>query len=216
MLQKYQKLTLSLVDLVNRSLGRKVQTLNTLAPVQTRNNLIEAYRMAHQLGLCAGTMGELSLRIDGSKLLITPSKAWPESLEIAELILAGIEYEWIDAHAEPPAFLDWHRAIYASTDAQAILFSQPAAAIVLGRLRRAVDLHQPTILSTHSGGISWAEPETGAIVAALKDHAVVLIREHGMITRAGNINEAVSRSHSAERLCMIVLQEALFMDLDKR
>ena len=91
MLQKYQKLTLSLVDMVNRSRGRKTQTLNALASVQTRHTFVETFKTAHRLGLTAGTMSELSMRIGGNKLLITPSMAWPESLGIADLVIAAIE-----------------------------------------------------------------------------------------------------------------------------
>lgn len=216
MLQKYQKLTLSLVDMVNRSRGRKTQTLNALASVQTRHTFVETFKTAHRLGLTAGTMSELSMRIGGNKLLITPSMAWPESLGIADLVIAAIENDWVDAQTEPPEFLGWHQAIYASSDSQAILFSQPAACVALGGLQRELDLNQRPVFAAHSGGIAWAEPETGAIVDALKDHAVVLLHDQGMIARGGSLDEAVARSDTAERLCAIALQEALFNDLDRQ
>lgn len=216
MLQKYQKLTLSLVELVNRSRGRKAQTLDALASEQTRHTFVETFKTAHRLGLTAGTMSELSMRISGSKLLITPSRAWPESLGIADLVVAAIEHDWVDAQTEPPEFLGWHQAIYASSDSQAILFSQPAACVALCGLRIEMDLNQRTLFAAHSGGVVWAEPETDTIVDALKDHAVVLLHEHGMIARGGNLDEAVARSNTAERLCEIALQEALFNDLDRQ
>lgn len=216
MLQKYQKLTLSLVELVNRSRGRKAQTLDALASEQTRHTFVETFKTAHRLGLTAGTMSELSMRIGGSKLLITPFRAWPESLGIADLVVATIEDEWVDAHAEPPEFLGWHKAIYASSDAQAILLSQPTACIVLGGLREVMDLNHRTVFAAHSGGVAWAEPETDAIVAALKDHAIVLLHEHSMIARGESPDEAVARSDTAKRLCEIALQEALFTELKRQ
>ncbi len=215
MLQKYQKLTLSLVGLVNRSRGRKAQTLDALVSEQTRRTFVETFKTAHRLGLIAGRMGELSMRIGGSKMLITPSRAWAESLEIGDLVVAAIDDEWVDAHAEPPEFLSWHKAIYASCDAMAILLSQPAACIVLGELQIEMDLNRRKVFADHSGGVIWAEPETGAIVDALKDHAVILLNEHGMIARGESPGEAVARSDTAKRLCEIVLQEALFTDLNK-
>lgn len=194
MLKAYQRLTLRLVERVNRHRRLPVRTREALAPPKVSAALLDSFRQASERGFTAGPLGEASVRLQGGKLLITPKHAWPASLSAGELQIASIKGEWASDNDLLPAHLAWHRAIYRASNAQAVLLSQPASALVLAQRGEHLDPIVFPEAEGACGGIAYLDDETEAIAEASARSGVIMLGSLGILAFGARPAEALART----------------------
>ena len=96
--------------------------------VQARTAVIDACLWMVREGLTFGTWGNISLRLDDDRMLITPSKVPYEEMKPEDLIVMGLNGDILSGSRLPTSERELHRGILASRpDIRAIIHTIPPA-----------------------------------------------------------------------------------------
>ena len=171
-----------------------------------RRALVTGARTVAESGLVVGSAGNLSVR-DGDAMLITPRGARLEAIDPAhcvEVELATDEVE-ADASSETPL----HRAVYAATDAGAIVHTHSTFATVQSTLVQAL----PAVhygITAFGGSVRVAPYATfgsdelaASVAAALDGRRAALLANHGAVVIADTVAAAVDLAVQLEWLCSV-------------
>lgn len=170
-------------------------------------------------GLVVGTAGNISVRAGTGRdqVAITPSGLDYAELQPADVGLHGLDGEPIDAPLAPSSELPLHLAVYAATDAGAIVHTHSPAATALGLLLEPGEAMPPVhyYAAMFGGPVRLApyqpfgSPELGAAAAsALRSSRGVLLAHHGAVTIADDVTEALELAVVLEWLCDVHLRAA--------
>jgi L-fuculose-phosphate aldolase len=163
--------------------------------------------------LVVGTAGNVSVRA-GDLIAITPSGLDYTVLTAADVGLHALDGTAVDALLEPSSELPLHLAVYAATDAGAIVHTHSPAATALSLL---VDEVPPVhyYAAMFGGPIPVAPyhpfgtPELGAATAAaLVGARGALLAHHGAVTIGADAAEALELAVVLEWLCDVYLRAA--------
>lgn len=178
--------------------------------IESQNNARKeiAYfmRRLYDKGLTTCSGGNISLRLDGDLVLVTPSTLDKGELKPEEVVLLTLEGENLTPAIKPTMEIWMHLRIYATRpDVRAIVHAHPVFAttfactgvaiepamtpetiMVIGTLARA-DFHP-------AGTRELAETTAGALGA----HNVVLMRHHGVLTVGATLLKAFDRMEVTE------------------
>ena len=169
----------------------------------TRQHLAEAYKTLGQAGLIAGSSGNISVR-DGAGILISPTGTSPERITPEAIVAMSLDTP------EPGASSEWplHTALYqARPDLGAIVHTHADASTALACLNEPLPIFHYAVLIF--GGeircapyVTFGTPELATLtVAAMQDRTAWLLANHGMITAAPTLPQAVAAALELERLC---------------
>lgn len=175
--------------------------------------IVTAARTMLARGLVAGTTGNVSTRLDGGRMLITPTRVHPDDLSAARLVELGFDGGH-DASGELPS-IEWrlHAEVYrARPDVAAIVHTHSPHAIA-----RSFD-PSPIVVETEERTylgltrINVAEPAPAgsaelarAAVAALGALPAALLARHGAIAVGGTPREAVELATVVEHQAQVAL-----------
>ena len=167
-------------------------------------------------GLVVGTAGNISVRA-GDQVAITPSGLDYADLQPSDVGLHALDGTPLLASLAPSSELPLHLAVYATTDAGAIVHTHSPAATALSLL---VDPggHVPPVhyyAAMFGGPIAVAPyhpfgtPELGAATAmALSGSRGALLAHHGAVTIGADVAEALELAVVLEWLCDVYLRAA--------
>lgn len=167
-------------------------------------------------GLVVGTAGNISVRA-GDQMAITPSGLDYADLRPADVGLHALDGSPLDAPLAPSSELPLHLAVYASTDAGAIVHTHSPAATALSLLVDPGGQVPPVhyYAAMFGGPIEVAPyhpfgtPELGAAVAkALSSSRGALLAHHGAVTIGADVAEALELAVVLEWLCDVYLRAA--------
>lgn len=173
-----------------------------------RTALVAGARAVAEAGLVVGTAGNLSMR-SGERILITPRGCHLEAVDprtCAEIALADGAH---DTGLRPSSESALHRAIYAGSDAGAIVHTHSHYATVLSTL---VDELPPIHYAIHAlgGTLRVARYETfgtdalaAAVAEAIDGRRGALMANHGAIVAGRDIEHAVHLAITLEWLAAI-------------
>lgn len=208
MLKGYQRLANNLVGLVNSRERVDRKTRDALAPKRLRESVLATARQAHESGLVAGSLGEVSLRLSGSRMLFASAGTLFSQIEDKHLAIASISTERTSVNKQFPLHLSYHQAAYQNTEAQAVLFSQPAA--VLALLAREITL-QPELMTDApgvTGAVSLLTAHEG-ISEKVRTHGALLIEAKGLLTWGRSLEQALDKAEIIQRWCQVSLLAAV-------
>lgn len=164
-------------------------------------------------GLVVGTAGNISVRA-GDEVAITPSGLDYADLRPADVGRHALDGTPLDAPLAPSSELPLHLAVYATTDAGAVVHTHSPAATAAGLL---VDELPPVhyYAAMFGGPIEVAPyhpfgtPELGAAAAtALRTSRGALLAHHGAVTIGADVAEALDLAVVLEWLCDVYLRAA--------
>lgn len=180
--------------------------------MQTKK-LLDEFRLVGrstcEMGLNSSHSGNLSVRRDG-RMVITATLSMLGDLREKDLIEVPLDVE-IDPEARASKESITHRAIYAHTDARAIVHTHPITAITLSLISEAVvpvDIdgayhfpHVRVVAPDHT-----KEPEAAAedVARALADASIVLSRGHGAFAACESLDRALHFSCVLESSAQII------------
>jgi len=180
--------------------------------------LIRSGRRLGARGLISAGEGNLSIRLDASRLLVTPSGRRKDELEPDDLVLVRTDHPSIDARSRsgfgPTSDLAIHLAVHAARpDVGAVAHAHLPAAMAL---TLAGEVPDPTALpeTAHflprlpylTFGAMGSQELADRIAAALTDPpeplpGAVLLERHGAVAVGVDIATAVDRLELVEVLC---------------
>jgi L-fuculose-phosphate aldolase len=176
-----------------------------------RREIVRICRELHAAGLVVGTAGNVSAR-GGDLIAVTPS-----GLDYADLTaeLVGVhrpDGTPVEAPLEPTSELPLHLAVYAGTDAAAIVHTHSVAATAVATLVDEVpDIHYVT--ASFGGTVRVAPYATYGterlarnVVAALDGRTACLMGNHGAVTTGSDLKTAHTRTLALEWLCDVYLR----------
>ncbi len=147
-------------------------------------------------GLITGASGNLSIRLNGH-LLITRHGSCLSSLVEADLIETGIR-RYDDQTPLASSELPVHRAIYQETSANAIVHSHAPYAVALSLTSCSLPGGVPVI---GQGGQIIPGAMAKEVAGLLKDHSLVVVRDHGPFATGASLQEACERTLAFEAAC---------------
>ena len=173
-----------------------------------RAALVAGSRAVAEAGLVVGTAGNLSIR-SGDRLLITPRGSHLDAVDPRACVEIALADGAHDADAHPSSESALHRAIYAATDAGAIVHTHSHYATVLSTL---VDELPPIHYAIHAlgGTVRVARYETfgtdalaAAVTEAMEGRRGALMANHGAIVAGRDVEHAVHLAITLEWLASV-------------
>ncbi len=181
--------------------------------VLRRQIIAAAQRLAAQ-GFFPGTSGNLSVRLDEQRVLLTPSGIPKGRLQPEELLIVTLEGEVVQGlrGLHPTSETPMHLEVYRRRpDVAAVVHAHPAAAVALTLV--GISLEEPVLpevllLLGQVPTTAYATPSSAenrtAIAELIRTHDVLLLARHGSLTVGRNIDEAAQRlevlEHAAHTL----------------
>lgn len=196
---------------------RVIELANTPAARQERVKLAAAYRMLARRGLDDGIAGHISLRVPGA-----PDHFWvnPFGLLFSEvtaenLVLVNERGEIVDGGAMINlAGFQIHSAIHrARPDVNCAVHTHPpfgSAYSALNMLLEPLDQTGCSFFEDHAlyanyTGVVVDEDQARELVAALGDKRALILANHGLLTCAATVEQALIDMIDMERTCKVNL-----------
>lgn len=182
------------------------------SPFVVRKQLVDCARKMYLRGLLAGTDGNLSVRLDDDRILITPSGVAKGEMSPEDLLIVDINGKPLQGRGQASSEMLMHLACYQQReDVRACLHSHPpfATAFAVAGIHLQEDILPEVVLFV--GGIplvDYAPPGTDevpkALLPHLADNHAFLLRNHGLLTVGRSLDEAWHRHETVEHYAQIV------------
>ncbi len=176
-------------------------------------DLCRAGRQLHAQGLIAGLAGNISVRLDGDLLLITPRGTNKSRLRPEDVVTLALEGHHGSEVSQASTEFPFHQACYlASDEVRAVVHTHAPALTAVGvrglditstlpELKLAVG--SVVLLDFAPSGSEQLGRATGDAVA--EGAGVILLKNHGAVSVGGDLNDAVNRMELAELAAYTVL-----------
>jgi L-fuculose-phosphate aldolase len=173
--------------------------------------MIDLGRRMYAAGLVAGSDGNLSVRLDEERLLVTPSGVAKGQLRPADLVLVNLGGAVLGP-GRPTSELGLHLAAYASRpDVTAAVHAHPPWTIAASlQSRLHFDFAPESIAAL--GGVArcaYARPGTPAVAESLQPHLrsclSFVLERHGSLTLGDSLEAAYLRLEALEHNCKVAL-----------
>lgn len=168
-------------------------------------------RLLVQRALMAGLSGNLSVRLDGGAVLVTPAGGRKDEYQPADLALVDLTGRSLLGSAPMSSEGFAHLAIYQSRpDVHAVVHAHPPVATALG-----IAEESPSLDITAEGAafvgevvtVPWLLPGGAELAAAVGEAArrsnAIILRHHGALCAGASLGEAVSRMESLEHVSRV-------------
>jgi len=164
-----------------------------------------------QTGLVVKTSGNVSIRVD-DQIVITPSGRDYESLVAQDILVLDLDGNPVDGDLLPSSETPLHLSIYASDPSiHAIVHTHSMYATAVSTLVKelpaihyqVVELGGPVPVAPYQ---TFGTPELAAsVTAAIHGRSAALMQNHGAVTVADTVEQALARSVTLEWLSRLYL-----------
>jgi len=178
-----------------------------------RQQMVDTGQKMYQRGLVAATDGNISVRLDGERLLITPSGVCLGEMRPENQVVVDRQGRPADAEQRPSSELPMHLEVYRQRpDVGAVIHAHPplATAFTVAGISLAqcvipeVVLTMGTIPTTH-----YATPSTEkgreAVRELIRTHDALILDRHGTLTVGPDLTGAYHRLEKVEHAAQVTL-----------
>lgn len=181
--------------------------------VELRRDLVRFSKWLSRLGFMPGTSGNLSVRLDDDRLLVTPTGVSKCLLRSADMVIVDLEGRQLAGSRRVTSELSMHLAIYHQrADIQAVIHSHPPIATGFACSGRALDemLCQEAVMTLGIVPLAcYATTGTGEVAASLvpliSQHDAILMSNHGAVAYSQTLLDAFLKMETVEHLAHIHL-----------
>jgi L-fuculose-phosphate aldolase len=177
-----------------------------------RRRVVAAARRMHELGLVAGSVGNVSARV-GERVLITPTAVPYARLRPHRLVVLDASTGTVRSHGTPSREAPLHLAIYAQRpDLRAVVHTHSPHATAWSFLGEPL---VPPLEELDYYGIGlvrttrYAAPGTPALARAaahaLRDAKAALLGHHGVVAAGASVAEALAIAEVVEHQAHVAL-----------
>jgi L-fuculose-phosphate aldolase len=174
--------------------------------------IVAVGRILTERGMIAGSGGNISLRLDSDRILITPAGAFKGRLTGDELVVISPDGRLLEGNGKPSSEMLMHLTVYRERpDILACIHAHPPYATAFAVVGRELDhtvLPEIALLVGPIPLTDYAPPGTDAVPQALapyvKSHDAFLLRNHGLLTIGDSIETALNRFEMVEHLAQVL------------
>ena len=185
-----------------------------VAPLpKVRSELVATSRRLHQMGWVANHDGNISVRLKGDRLLITPTAYSKLDVDDQSLIIVDMDGKVLEGRKKPFSELELHLAAYrARPEIEVVLHAHPPCATAFGLVGLELGpVAMPEIvvsLGDRIPTVPRAMPKTPEAVkgveAAASQVDAMLLAGHGALTLGADLNQALLRMELVEHYAKIL------------
>jgi L-fuculose-phosphate aldolase len=181
--------------------------------LQLRRELVEVCRRLYARDLIGAGEGNVSCRLPGGRLLVTPSGASKGFLRPRDLVVVTAGGEKVRGAGRASTELRMHVAAYAARpDVAAVVHAHPIAAVahtVAGLPPPNDVMPEAAVVLGEVAVAPFATPGTDEVPRALAPllarHDVVLLERHGALALGRTLTEALDRLETLERVSRVAV-----------
>lgn len=184
-----------------------------IAPAVARGQVVEASRRLHEMGWVANHDGNVSARLPGDRVLITPTSYSKRDVDDASLVVCSLDGKVLEGRKKPPSELALHLAVYRSRpEAGAVIHAHPPTATAFGVAGVSLDLcAMPEVVVSLGPGIPtvpFAMPKdpaaTKGVAACAAERDAMILAGNGALTLGTSLEQAFLRMELVEHYARIV------------
>jgi L-fuculose-phosphate aldolase len=160
-----------------------------------------------------GTSGNLSVRLDQDRLLVTPTGVSKYLLRPSDMVIVDRQGRHLSGSRKVTSEISMHLAVYHHrNDVAAVIHSHPAIATAFACSGRGLDemLCQEAVMTLGSVPLaSYATTGTDEVAASLAplipNHDAILMANHGAVTCGRSLSDAFFKMETLEHIAQIRL-----------
>jgi L-fuculose-phosphate aldolase len=181
--------------------------------LEQRHALVEFGRMVHAQGFVAATDGNLSVRMDAGRVMVTPTGFSKGMLRPEDMVIVDLDGRKLGGIHNPSSEIAMHLTIYQMRpDVGAVVHAHPCTATGFASAGIALDQPMCSEIVITLGTVPLAPyATTGSmeLSESLKPfipyHEAVLMANHGVVTYGSDLRQAYMRMEAVEHYAKIVL-----------
>jgi L-fuculose-phosphate aldolase len=178
-----------------------------------REEIVRLGRMLHAKGYVAATDGNLSSRVEGGMILVTPTCISKGMMEPDDLVLVDTNGRKIEGRREVSSEIRMHVLIYRMRpDVGGVVHAHPPTATGFAAAGLALDQALVSEIIVALGSIplaGYGTPGTRELLDALEPfipgHQAILMANHGAVTYAEDVLHAYMHMETVEHFAKISL-----------
>ena len=184
-----------------------------LSERQCRSAIVHYGRMLHQHGYVAAMDGNLSIRLNDRRILVTPTAMCKSSMRPSDLVIVDMEGGRLAGKREVSSEIGMHLIIYRlRPDIHAVVHAHPPTAT--GFAAAGMPLDRPLVCEVVIGLGSiplarYGTPGTPELADTLKplipDYDALLMSNHGVVAYADNLEHAYMKMETVEHFAKVAL-----------
>lgn len=178
-----------------------------------RREIVSVGRMLHQRGYIAATDGNLSVRLDEDRVLVTPTGMSKGAMKTADMVIVDMDGRQIKGRRTVTSEIGMHLLIYRiRRDVKAVVHAHPRTAT--GFAAAGIALNQPLVCEVVIGLgqiplAPYGTPGTPELAATLRplipDYDAILMANHGVVTYGSDLQSAYMKMETVEHFAEITL-----------
>lgn len=177
-----------------------------------RQDLVKAGKRFHDLGFCPATSGNISVRLDDWRFMITPTGVSKGDMKPEDMAVISPKGEHRFGRKKASSEKEMHLLVYRlRPEVGAVVHAHPAKATAFACAGLALDQNLATEFTMMVGPVPLAKygtPGTPDLSASLERlipaHNAVLMGNHGVVAYGKDLFEAVGRMEMIEHFAEIV------------
>lgn len=187
--------------------------VESMAETALRRDLVRFGRWLYRLGYMPATSGNLSVRLDRDRLLVTPTGASKLLLRSCDMVTVDMDGRLLEGKRKATSELGMHLEFYARRpDVQAVVHSHPPVATAFACSGRSLDqmLCQEAAMILGPVPLArYATTGTDEVADSLRPfiggHDAVLLANHGAVTCGPTLFDAFLKMETLEHVAQIHL-----------
>lgn len=178
-----------------------------------REEIVRYGTRLYERGFIAATDGNLSVRLDHERLLVTPTCMCKGVMQPDDLVIVDLQGQKIEGHRNVSSELEMHLLIYRMRpDVHAVVHAHPPTAT--GFAAAGISLEEPLIsevvLTLGSVPLApYACPGTKQLSESLRPlvehHNGILMANHGVVTCGDDLEQAFMHMETVEHFAKIAM-----------
>lgn len=178
-----------------------------------REEIVRHGRMLHERGFVAAMDGNLSVRLKGNRILVTPTGLSKGSMRPTDLVVVDTEGHRISGRRNVTSEIGMHLLIYRlRADVQAIVHAHPPTAT--GFAAAGIALTEPLVCEVVMGLgciplARYGTPGTSELAQTLEPYVpsydAILMSNHGVVTYGDTLVHAYMKMETVEHFAQIAL-----------
>jgi L-fuculose-phosphate aldolase len=182
-----------------------------------RQDLVRFGKMLHSQGFVAATDGNLSVRLDDQRILITPTCVSKGMMRPQDMVIVGLDGRKLNGSSNPSSEIAMHLTIYRMRpDIGAVVHAHPCTATGFASAGMALDEPLCSEVVITLGSVPLAPyATTGSMELSdslrpfIPYHDAILMANHGVVTYGEDLCRAYMRMEAVEHYARIVLTTRL-------